>query len=56
MSQPTKEQLEHEAKEKFVNDFWDNIPLEAKFKTLEAEYGNLIQEEYQEWLKEQDHD
>lgn len=57
MSEPSNEQLEHEAKEKFVNDFWDSITVDLKYEILQAKYGkDWFDTEYQDWLSEQDHE
>ena len=56
MSQPNEQQLEHEAKERFVNDFWDGLSIEGKYEVLKFRYGNIVEENYQDWLSEQDHE
>ena len=53
MSSPDKSQLEAVAKEKFINDFWSSLTTDKKFEILQFRFGNLLEEDYQEWLAEQ---
>lgn len=54
MSEPIKEEMEHEAKELFVEEFWNSITVEKKFEILKNGLGiSFIEDEYQDWLNEQ---
>ena len=53
MSEPSQQQLEAEAKKKFINDFWSSLTTDKKFEILQFRFGNLLEEDYQEWLAEQ---
>ena len=57
MSELSTAHLEAETKERFVNDFWTSLPTERQFEILEAKYGkDFINEEFQDWIQEQDHE
>ena len=57
MSEPSKEQLRAESKEMFVEEYLQDHTAEFKFELLKKALGeDFIQDEFETWLSEQDHD
>lgn len=53
MSEPNQAQLKDEAKEKFVEEMWDNFTSDRKYEILQTGLGmTFIDDEFQDWCNE----